>query len=217
MPKLTFTFDNGPWPGATDAVLDFLAERSIKASFFVVGERIAAEGGRALAERAHSEGHYIANHTLTHGTPLGRDGGRERVQREIGETEKLIDGLAHPRKFFRPNGSGALGPHLLSPEAIAYLQEHAYTVITWNNVPGDWLAPHEDWYETALKDLEGADWTVLVLHDQHIARMLDLLARFCDELQARGIDIVQDFPASCTVMEKGRPTPAMDQLLPVEA
>jgi len=217
MPKLTFTFDNGPWPGATDRLLDFLAERGIKASFFVVGERIAAEGGRALAERAHGEGHFIANHTLTHGTPLGRDGGEARVRREIGETEKLIEGLAHPRKFFRPNGSGALGPHLLSPEAISYLEKNRYTVVTWNNVPGDWLEPHEAWLEKALEDIEGAEWTVIVLHDQHIATMLSLLARFCDEIEARGIEIVQDFPASCVVMEEGRPTPAMNALLPVEA
>src|SRR3712207_8879193 len=59
MPRLTLTFDNGPWLGATEAVLDILAERSVRATFFVVGERLKALGGRALAERARAAGHWI--------------------------------------------------------------------------------------------------------------------------------------------------------------
>ena len=63
MQRLTFTFDNGPAPGATEKVLDFLAERAIKATFFVVGARLRTPQGRQLAERAHAEGHWIGNHT----------------------------------------------------------------------------------------------------------------------------------------------------------
>lgn len=201
--RLAYTFDNGPWPGATDRLLDFLAERGIKATFFVVGERLADTGGRELVERAAAEGHWIGNHTYTHTTPLGQDGPAERVRHEIGDTERLIGDLAHPRKLFRPNGSGALGSHILSRDALKYLSDNRYTMVTWNSVPGDWIAPHEDWLPRAEADLEDLDWSVLVLHDKFIADMLDTLAEFHEGLLRRGVEVVQDFCPTCLPIENG--------------
>jgi peptidoglycan/xylan/chitin deacetylase (PgdA/CDA1 family) len=203
MKRLTFTFDNGPCPGATEAVLEFLAERSIKATFFLVGAQLADGNATCLAKLAHSQGHWIGNHTFSHSTPLGLDGSRERVEREIGDTQRCLGDLAHPRKFFRPNGGGTAGPHLLSPEAVDYIQENRFTLVTWNSVPGDWKEPHEDWLPRAIRDLERQDWTVLVLHDQYIASMIGLLSHFHDELVRRGISVVQDFPSSCVPIEMG--------------
>lgn len=205
MTRLTFSFDAGPRPAATEPLLDFLAERAISANFFVVGQQLDDEG-LALVRRAHAQGHWIGNHTLSHGPPLGLEGDADRVAREIGETERRIGPLAHPDRLFRPNGAGALGPHLLSPAAIAYLAANRYTVVTWNNVPGDYRSPHEAWFETALRILEGQDWSLIVLHDPFIAQMLDLLVRFCDTLSERGVSIVQPFPPSCIIMERGTPT-----------
>jgi peptidoglycan/xylan/chitin deacetylase (PgdA/CDA1 family) len=45
--RVTLTFDNGPTPGVTDQVLDILAERSLRAIFFVVANRV--EGTRQRA------------------------------------------------------------------------------------------------------------------------------------------------------------------------
>ena len=50
-PRVTLTFDNGP-SRVTAQVLDVLAERGLRASFFLVGERLQRPGMRALAERA---------------------------------------------------------------------------------------------------------------------------------------------------------------------
>ena len=203
MRRLTFTFDNGPSPGATEAVLDFLEERSIRATFFLVGAQLADDKAKRLAELAHSQGHWIGNHTFSHSTPLGLDGGRERVEHEIGTTQDCLGDLAHRRKFFRPNGGGTTGPHLLSREAVDYLQENKFTLVTWNSVPGDWKQPHEDWLPKAIEDLDKQDWTVIVLHDQYIAPMIDLLSRFHDELVRRDIAVVQDFPPACVPIEMG--------------
>lgn len=203
MKRLTFTFDNGPWPGASEALLDFLARRAIKATFFVVGQRLQEPGGIELARRAHAEGHWLGNHTLTHTKPLGEDGGIERVEREIGETQRLLGDLSHPNRFFRPNGGGAVGPHLLSSEALGYLARNRYSVVTWTSAPGDWIAPHRPWLDRAISDVEESDWTLLVLHDRFIAPMLDTLDRFLDELARRRIEIIQDLPPSCVVMRDG--------------
>lgn len=203
MKRLTYTFDNGPWPDATDKLLDFLAARAIRATFFVVGERLRDPAARRLVERAHAEGHWIGNHTLTHGEPLGLDGGLARVSREVGETEKLIGPLAHPRKFYRPNGGGALGPHVLSADAVSYLTEHRYSVVTWNNVPCDWDETRAGWAARAENTLATQDWSVLVLHDQFIAPMIASLEAFHDRLVARSVEIVQDFPDSCVPIREG--------------
>ena len=203
--RLTYTFDNGPWPGATNRLLDFLDERRIRASFFVVGERLADPAGRSLVARAAAEGHWIGNHTMTHGTPLGRDGGTERAEHEIGCAESLMAEFAHPRKFFRPNGGGSLGPHLLSPQALDHLTTNRYTVVTWNSVPRDWVEPHRDWLGRALEDLDRLDWPVLVLHDKFIADMLDTLDDFHERVLARGIEVVQDFAPACVPLERGEP------------
>ena len=59
---LTLTFDNGPEPETTPFVLDVLADRSIRTTFFVVGHKLSTPEGRELARRAHEEGHWIGNH-----------------------------------------------------------------------------------------------------------------------------------------------------------
>ena len=66
--EVTLTFDNGPDPDTTPEVLAALAERDLRATFFVVGEKLAA--AREPAERAHAEGHWIGNHTWTHRAPI---------------------------------------------------------------------------------------------------------------------------------------------------
>jgi len=203
MKRLTFTFDNGPWPGATELLLDFLAKRSIKATFFVVGQRLQEPGGIELARRAHAEGHWIGNHTLTHTKPLGEDGGLDRVEREIGATQRLIGELSHPSRFFRPNGGGAVGRHLLSADALSYLERNRYSVVTWTSAPGDWIAPYRPWLAKGIGELDDADWTLLVLHDRFIAPMLDTLDSFLDELARRGIEIVQELPPACIVIRDG--------------
>src|SRR6202140_2803434 len=128
--RVTLTFDNGPTPGITEHVLDILSIRRIQTTFFVVGEKLARPGGRALVVRAHSKGHWIANHSLTHSAPLGEKPDAEYARREIEETQNLIGELAHAEKLFRPMGSGgSVGPHLLSRAALQLLQAGKYTCV----------------------------------------------------------------------------------------
>ena len=59
MPRLTLTFDNGPWPGPTDAVLDVLAARNLRTTFFVVGERLKDPAARPSAPRHGPVGELV--------------------------------------------------------------------------------------------------------------------------------------------------------------
>ena len=205
MRRLTLTFDNGPWPGPTEAVLDILADRSLRATFFMVGERLRAPGSRPLAERAKAAGHWIGNHTMTHGVPLGLRTEPDAVEQEIGATEALIGPLSHPDRFFRPHGKGSLGPHLLSRAAADFLIAWRYTVVTWNNVPRDWVEPRAAWPDRALAAIAKQPWSVLVLHEHYLDGMMDSLSRFLDRMLAEGVEIVQEFPEDCIPLRRGEP------------
>lgn len=206
---ICLTFDNGPEPDVTPAVLAVLARRHIRASFFVIGQKLRDPARLALATRAHAEGHRIGNHTLTHGTPLGRRGGAEAVA-EIAETDALIGALAEAAPLFRPNGGGGvLGPYLLNRSAAAHLQARGHTVVLWNAIPRDWDDP-DGWPDRALDQWRRADGpVVMVLHDLPTGAMRHLdrvLATLLDE----GATFTQDPPLSCVPIRAGRPTGPLD-------
>jgi len=201
-PAVTLTFDNGPDPDATPAVLEVLRRRAIRATFFVVGERLADPARRVLAERAHAEGHWIGNHTFSHAGPLGARQDRGHAAVEIGRTQALVGDLAHPDRLFRPvGGGGRLGPHLLSIEARDHLVAGGYTVVLWSAVPGDWRDP-DGWPDRALEQCLAQPRPVVVLHDiaGGAMRHLDaVLGRLADA----GATFRQDFPPACLPMRRG--------------
>jgi peptidoglycan/xylan/chitin deacetylase (PgdA/CDA1 family) len=199
---VTLTFDNGPSPDTTAQVLDVLADRGLRATFFVVGTALERQGGRELVSRAAREGHWIGNHSMTHTTPLGRERDATAVASEIDDAEEALGALAHERRFFRPfGGGGIIGPHLLSPGAVERLCAGGYTCVLWSSVPRDWEDP-VGWVDVALADVERLDHAVVVLHDLPTGAM-DALPRFLDELEARGEAIVQDFPDDVIAIERG--------------
>ena len=182
-----------------------LAERGLRATFFVVGEQLRAH--RALAERAHADGHWIGNHTLTHPRPLG--GAGPDVVREIEATQRELGALVHPDRLFRPSGEGGdLEPGLLNEAAVDALVRGGYTCVLWNAVPGDWRDP-DGWVETALRQVAAQDWTLLVLHDVPGAAAARL-GEFLDRVEA---EIVQELPPACVPIVRGRVTGSLAALM----
>jgi peptidoglycan/xylan/chitin deacetylase (PgdA/CDA1 family) len=211
--RVTLTFDNGPTPGVTEHVLDILAARQIKTTFFVLGKNLVSPGGRALAIRARSEGHWIANHSFTHSLPLGEQPGEEFARREIEDTQDLIGDLAHSEKFFRPmGGGGVIGPHLLSRAALQLLQRGKYTCVLWSSVPGDWR-DQDGWVENGIADVAASDWAVVVLHDVNNA-CLPRLPEFLDRLESLEVEFRQDFPDDIVVTRCGEiVSPGISQIM----
>ena len=200
--RVTLTFDNGPTPGITDRVLDILSARRIRATFFVVGEKLLTPGGAALAARAHAEGHWIGNHSMTHSTPLGEKPDAEYVRWEIEETQKLIGELSHADKLFRPmGGGGSIGPHLFSPAALQLLRKEKYTCVLWSSVPGDWK-DQAGWVDRCVSEVGAREWTVVAIHDVENAA-LPRLNEFLDRLDSLGVVFRQDFPEDVVVTRRG--------------
>jgi peptidoglycan/xylan/chitin deacetylase (PgdA/CDA1 family) len=203
-PRVTLTFDNGPTP-VTARVLDVLAERRLRASFFLVGERLRRPGMRALAERALREGHRIGNHSLTHATPLGVADDPAEAEREIDGMQALLGDLVSGERFFRPfGGGGKIDRDLLGPRALECLVRGAYTCVLWSSVPRDWENPN-GWPEVCLADLGARPWSVVALHDLPTGAM-DALPAFLDALDARGVEVTHELPEDCVPLRLGRPT-----------
>ena len=199
---LTLTFDNGPEPETTPAVLDILARKNVRATFFVLGKKLVEPGRRSLCERAKAEGHVIGNHTWSHSGPFGSRGENDLAEREIGRTEKELGALADPHRYFRPQGgAGALGPHLLTTGAASYLARGRYTCVLWNAIPRDWNDP-EGWVERALRQCQERAWTLMVLHDLPTGAMRHL-PRFLDAVSDVGGRMRQDFPPDCLPIVDG--------------
>lgn len=200
--EVTLTFDNGPEPAATPRVLDVLGSFGIPATFFVLGSKLADPARRALAKRAHAEGHWIGNHTMTHRTPLGRVADPAQAIAEIVEAQALIDELAHPDRLFRPfGGGGEIGRHLLNAAALEVLKQERMTCVLWNAIPRDWEDPR-GWAEVALAQCLAQPWTLLVLHDLPTGAM-GRLKIFIERVLDHGGRFRQDFPPECVPILRG--------------
>jgi len=215
MTQVTLSFDNGPEPEVTPFVLDVLRRRGLRATFFVIGRKLADPASRRLAEQAQAEGHWIGNHSWTHDGPLGPRRYSGHAEAEIGRTQAALGALAHPAKLYRPvGGGGVLGPHLLSVEARRFLADGGYTVVTWSVVPGDWHDA-DGWPDRAFAGCLAEQRPVLVLHDLPGGAMRHL-DRFLGRLSDAGATFTQDFPEHVLPMRNGIATPALRDYVTIE-
>jgi peptidoglycan/xylan/chitin deacetylase (PgdA/CDA1 family) len=208
--ELTLTFDNGPM-AATPIVLDLLARYSVKATFFVCGKQMVRPALREYAERAHAEGHWIGNHTFSHGPSFGNLDDPAVAIQEIEETQRLIGDLAHPARWFRPYAnSGNLDARVLNHVALEHLRAGKYSMVLWNSLPRDWETA--GWVEIALEHCDERPWSVMVLHD-NFDRALPGLERFLPAVLERGGRFRQDFPPECVPIRNGDIISSVDHLL----
>jgi peptidoglycan-N-acetylglucosamine deacetylase len=126
---VALTFDDGPSTTVTGRLLDVLAQRKVPATFFVLGERVAAAPG--LARSAYRRGFVIANHSFGHEqlTRLSDDGIRATLSRT---TRALRHAGVRPSGLMRPP-YGAVDSRVRSVVAGMGL-----TPVLWDIDPRDW-------------------------------------------------------------------------------
>ena len=100
------TFDDGPHPATTPGLLDVLARHSARATFFLIGERVA--GNEAIVARIAAEGHEVANHLMRDERSALVPAAR--FDRELAEVTALLEAYA-PVRWVRP-GSGWFTPRM---------------------------------------------------------------------------------------------------------
>ena len=101
--RVTLTFDNGPRPGDR-SVLDLLAERSLRAIFFVVADRVMVTRPRTRSSPVVRDCHRLGNHSLTHGGPLGELREQATIT-EIAVAHDILQECTGENFLFRPWGA----------------------------------------------------------------------------------------------------------------
>jgi peptidoglycan/xylan/chitin deacetylase (PgdA/CDA1 family) len=186
--RVALTFDDGPDPEATPAVLDLLDRHRARATFFCVGERVARHP--ELAAEIVRRGHLVENHSHRH---LRRFSllGPGAVAREIDRAQAAIAAATGrlPR-FFRP--PAGLRNVFLEP----LLARRGLWLASWRRRGFDTVSSDPRRVARALtRGLEPGD--VLLLHDGGSARgpggrpvVLDALPRVLEALDAAEVEAV---------------------------
>ena len=125
------TFDDGPHPRGTPAVLAVLAAHGASATFFVVGEQLRAHP--AVAREIVAAGHRLAVHGDRHlctslRSPPALRGDLDRCAQLVGE----LSGCA-PTLYRPPYG-------IFSPFALAEARRRGWTPLLWSTWGRDWPA-----------------------------------------------------------------------------
>lgn len=175
--SVVLSFDDGPDPASTPAILSALRARRVKASFFLIGERI--ERYPQLAARLVAEGHEIGNHSYSHPRMVLEH--PFAYAREIDRTDRLIRRLGYRGTIdFRPPYGQKL---VVLPWLLA--RRHKLSVL--------WSIDSRDWIDRDPEAIAGRvlsqvrPGSIVLLHDlPHTARALP---RILDGLRQRGYSV----------------------------
>jgi peptidoglycan-N-acetylglucosamine deacetylase len=157
--KVTLTFDDGPDLVTTPELLERLAESRVKATFFVLGSKIAKPEGRPIVAKIAAEGHQIGNHGFSHVdftklTPAA-------IEHEIKSTEQLIGMLDRGIKLWRP----PFGLHNAIVDNV--ISKLGYRLVLWNVSSLDWTGEYQNgsWVSHTMKQIVLTQNCVVLAHD----------------------------------------------------
>lgn len=161
------TFDDGPDPRHTPALLDLLAEHGIKAGFFLIGHK--AERYPALVERIVAEGHRLGNHSYSHWL-FGPMPMRQRMY-EIARTDRLLAAFDQRERHPMRPPRGQLPPTLLLCFAA---QRRA--LVHWSYDSLDYREPSDEALLARLRDQPPKPGDIVLMHDDHARAVTALRA-----------------------------------------
>jgi peptidoglycan-N-acetylglucosamine deacetylase len=151
---VAFTFDDGPG-AVTSALLDALRRHGARATFDVLGERIA--GREQLLRRTAAEGHEIGVHGWSHGDHRDEPGARAAGAGRTADAVAAVCGGTRPRLFRPPFG---LTDRRLEDAVAA----RGLTTVLWDVDPRDFEEPGAE----AIRDRTLAairPGSIVLLHD----------------------------------------------------
>ncbi|MCL1845120.1 MAG: polysaccharide deacetylase family protein [Defluviitaleaceae bacterium] len=159
-PKIALTFDDGP-SEYTLKILDTLAAHNARASFFVLGHKIAENA--EIVRRTRAEGSEIISHTWSHcKDPNLAESGADAIEKELRDTEAAICAVIAPPqispKLLRtPYGA-------LSDTLKTVARKLDYAIINWSVDPLDWECRDADLvFERIMSSVH--DGAIILCHD----------------------------------------------------
>lgn len=173
-PMMALTFDDGPSAAYTPALLDGLAERGVRVTFFMVGAR--AEKAPDIVLRIYEEGHAFGGHSYDHSNRLTKLSNAE-LDRQVNTTAEIIARIteAAPSLLLRP-------PYGAINEETALKTGKA--IMMWNIDPRDWDVRDAEKVREHIVE-HAMDGGVVICHDIVASTAAGVLAAI-DDLQAEG-------------------------------
>lgn len=177
---IAITYDDGPHPQNTPRLLDILAKRNIKATFYVIGRSVDTHPD--VLRRTAAEGHEIGNHTYTH--RLMTQLSDSEIRNELTRTQTAVSNAAGvSMRTMRPPYGG-----LLQRQRELVLGEFGYPTILWSVDPLDWKRPGASVITSRILANTSAGGIVLA-HDLH-AQTVDSMPATLDALLRKGFQFV---------------------------
>jgi peptidoglycan/xylan/chitin deacetylase (PgdA/CDA1 family) len=183
--EVVLTFDDGPWPGNTPAVLKTLEDECTKAIFFPIGKH--ASYHPEILRQVAAAGHTIGSHTWSHANLNAKKITDQQAKDEIEKgfsAVKLALGAA-PSPFFR-------FPELQhGPAAMTYLGSRNVAMFSCDLDSFDFRAKNSGQIvNTVMTKVDKLGNGIILMHDfqKHTAEALPTLLR---RLKAGGYKVVQ--------------------------
>ena len=183
---VTLTFDDGPTPETTPAVLRLLGKHRVRATFFVIGGYLDGDEGRAVQarrvlKRVVSAGHLVGNHTHDHVNLSIRSPAEivDQIDRGAASIERVTG--SRPILFRPPYGK-------LDDFGERAARERNLDVVLWNVETRDMQRDDpEEMFHDLVRQLDYKQGGIVLLHDVK-RTTLPVLRRLLEFLRDRPYD-----------------------------
>jgi peptidoglycan/xylan/chitin deacetylase (PgdA/CDA1 family) len=175
-PMVALTFDDGPQTSVGNQIMDCLAQYGGKATFFMVGERVAAHATEV--RRMVAEGHEVANHTMNHKYLQKLSAGE--IQSQVNSCNDAIQSICgvRPTLLRLPGGN----------HNATVLANTGMPMIQWNIDTLDWKTRNTaSTVSTVLNNVKDGD--IVLMHELYTATG-NAAVQIIPELVNRGYQLV---------------------------
>ena len=176
--RVALTFDDGPDPNATVAILELLGREKISAAFFCIGKNVVAHP--EVAARVAADGHLLGNHTYRHAwwTNFLR---RRGLVDEMMRTQDAIRKATGVTPMYMRPPMGLTNPHYGGA-----LRQSGLTLVGWDVRSLDTVLSTKAVIQRILRRTR--DGSIILLHDGGASpdRIVEIVGTVIGELRARG-------------------------------
>lgn len=183
-PQVALTFDDGPSPHHTPAILEILSNYEVPATFFVLGYQIKFYP--ELVKRISQEGHELGNHSYSHSNFL--DLSLSEVEVEINKVNNLLEQIVGytPVLIRPPYGS-------VTDKQIELLRGKNYYLVNWSLDTMDWNEEVNN-VNDMLRRIENLlhPGAIILLHDSggNRDKTEEILPKLIEYIQDQGYKLV---------------------------
>jgi peptidoglycan/xylan/chitin deacetylase (PgdA/CDA1 family) len=177
--SIALTFDDGPNPEITPQILKILHDKNLKATFFLVGEKV--EKYPEIVKKIVEEGHQIGNHTYSH--KQFDELSNQQALREINRCAEKLKAFNKEVYCLRPP-KGDIRWRLLPP-----LIKNKIRLIFWSKDAKDYLVKNSTELSKRLENISIESGDIILLHDW-LKSTVEVLPDFIDNIKKQGFHLV---------------------------